>query len=95
LKPLLAATALHYGGLVPMHITYDEPNQCAAQVIRCGRVGMQCALHIVLTSPHRILMQDWLWSVGDSPLAHTSQHHRFSLLQRVRPRRGVNGLTFI
>lgn len=56
LKPLLAATALHYGGLVPMHITYDEPNQCAAQ--------------------------DWLWSVGDSPLAHTSQHHRFSLLQR-------------
>jgi len=49
LKPLLAATALHYGGLVPMHITYDEPNQCAAQVIRCGRVGMQCAR--ILCSP--------------------------------------------
>jgi hypothetical protein len=92
LKPLLAATALHYGGLVPMHITYDEPNQCAAQVIRCA----VCNAHeIVLTSPSHPLTQDWLWSVGDSPLAHTSQHHRFSLLQRVRPRRGVNGLTFI
>ncbi len=53
-----------------------------------------CNAHFCAHLP-RILMQDWLWSVGDSPLAHTSQHHRFSLLQRVRPRRGVNGLTFI
>jgi len=55
LKPLLASTALHYGGLVPMHVTYDESNQCAAQ--------------------------DWLWSVGDNPLSHTSRYHRFSQLQ--------------
>ena len=51
LKPLLAATALHYGGLVPMHITYDEPNQCAAQVNSLWARGYAMRPHIVLTSP--------------------------------------------
>ncbi|KAL6045346.1 Transmembrane protein [Balamuthia mandrillaris] len=56
LKAAIAATALHYGGLIPMHITYDDANKCAAQ--------------------------DWLWSVGDNPLAHTSHHHHFTRLQK-------------
>ena len=65
---------LHYGGLVPTHITYDEANKAAAQVsILWMHLHSRLDERLTLASS-----QQWLWSVGDNPLSYTSRGHHFS-----------------
>lgn len=75
LKATLAATAKALGGLLPLHNSHVDARVLSSGLNSVGTVDAARDMYVTGLLPERakVPTENWLWSVGDSPLCETSK----------------------